>query len=109
MLSALSADQKAELARRLSVFLHLDAQRYNTEKLEFYERAALERRLDGVEAILSTFVPGAGGDIRGELAKAGHDAREAVLLQAYLWVGNPETNDAGALNATPWNVPIGAP
>ena len=109
VLNALTAAQKAELVRRLAVFLRLDAQRYHTDKLEYGELEALERRLDGIEAILSTVVPGAGGDIRGELRKGGHELRAALLQQAYLWVGHPETNDAGALTAAPWNVPVGAP
>ena len=107
--NALSADQKAGLAQRLAVFLRLDAQRYHSDELEHGERDALERRLDGAEAILAALVPGAGGDLCGELRKGGHASREAVLQQAYRWVGHPETNDAGALNAAPWNVPVGAP
>ena len=109
VLNALSTDQKAGLVRRLAVFLRLDAQRYQTNNLKYHERDVLERRLDGLEAILSTLVPGTGADVRGELSKGGHDARAALLEQVFLWIGHPETNAAGALNATPWSVPVGAP
>lgn len=110
VLQTLSPNQKTELASKLAVFMRLDAERYNVDKLDHYEVAALERRLDGIEDILSTLVGGnAGGNIRAELERGGRKRRAEVRRQAYLWIGNPETNQSGALNEAPWNVPRGAP
>ena len=50
-----------------------------------------------------------GGNIRNELAAGGHDRREAILQEAYKWVGHPDTNTTAVLNQAPWNVPVGAP
>ena len=52
---------------------------------------------------------GKGGKIREELAASGADRRAEVLAEAYKWVGHPQSKEPGALNASPWNVPIGAP
>jgi hypothetical protein len=114
VINALSAERKSALASRLAVFLRLDAERYNTGDIgideHFGERDHLERRLDGAEAGFEALL-GAdkGGNIRSELRSGGHEQRDAVLQQAYRWVGNPTTQKAGALNTAPWNVPIGAP
>lgn len=106
--AAMSADQKSRLVSVLAPLLRMDAQRYNTAKLTLDEIEFIERRLDGAEDILAE-VAGKVGDIRGQLNAGGHSQRGQVLEQAYLWVGNVEKNSAGALNAPPWNVPIGAP
>ncbi len=106
---ALSADQKSKLAVRVAVFLRMDAERYNNPNLKFDEIDRLERALDGAEDILTTLVGATGGKIREELSSGGHGNRAAVLQEAYKWVGNPETGQAGALNTAPWNVPVGAP
>ena len=114
VIGALSQERQSALAARLAVFLRLDAERYNTEEVgldeHFSECDNLERRIDSVESCLEALVgAGRGGDIRGELRAGGHVQRDAVLQQAYRWVGNPATQQAGALNAAPWNVPTGAP
>jgi len=114
VIGALSPERKSALAARLAVFLRLDAERYNTEEVgldeHFGECDNLERRIDGVESCLEALIgAGRGGDIRGELRAGGYQQRDAVLQQAYRWVGNPATQQAGALNAAPWNVPTGAP
>jgi len=110
VIESLAQPQKVELARRLAVFLRMDAERYTAEELSFEEMDAIERRLDGAEALLELLVGrGSGGDIRGELRDGGHDRLEAVLQEAYRWVGHPTTQSGGPLNAAPWNVPIGAP
>jgi hypothetical protein len=107
---ALSADQKVALARRIAVFLRLDALRYSTDDLKFTERECLERRLTAAEDCLEALVgSGQGGDIRSELKLGGHDRREAILQQAYRWIGHPTTRQNGTLNSSPWNVPLGAP
>lgn len=110
VLAALNQDQKAQLAGSLAVFLRLDAERYNTTGLEFYEVDRLERMMDGVEAILAELVgPGKGGKIRDEIAAGGQDRRAEVLAEAYKWIGHPQSKEPGALNAAPLNVAIGAP
>ncbi|MHC4698823.1 MAG: hypothetical protein ACYTFA_19010 [Planctomycetota bacterium] len=114
VIGALNGDQKVALVGRLAVFLRFDAQRYNAEEIghdeSANERESLERRLDGLEACLEALVgTGQGGDIRGELKAGGHERREAVLQQVYRWIGHPTTQTPGALNAAPWDVPIGAP
>ncbi len=112
VLGALSNAQKAQLAGRLAVYLRLNAERYNTPDLKFYEIAKIERLLDGGEAILSSpamLGPNAGGKIRGALDRVGHGGCAEIPPQAYLWVGDPRSSTPGALNSAPWNVPVGAP
>lgn len=109
VLAALNQAQKEQLARLLAVFLRLDAERYNTTGLDFYEVDRLERMMDSGEAILEVLVPGKGGKIRDEIAGGGQDRRAEVLAEAYKWVGHPQSKEPGALNAVPWNVAVGAP
>lgn len=112
VLNALNGQQKAQLAARLAVFLRMDAERYNTAELNFDEIDKIERLLDGAEAVLSDSQmvgPGTGGKIRGALSTAGRGNRQAVLQEAYRWVGDSNSNTPGALNEAPWSVPIGAP
>lgn len=111
VINALSQEQKTRLVGSLAVMLRSDAQRYNVEKLKnFNEKDALERRLHGTEAILATVIGGGnGGRIRAELEEGGHARRAEVLKEAYKWVGDPDGQTPGTLNAEPWNVPIGAP
>ncbi|MCH8150526.1 MAG: hypothetical protein IH987_21550, partial [Planctomycetes bacterium] len=108
---ALSQSQKVQLVRRLAILLRSDAQRYNVENLkDYYEKDALERRLHGIEAILEFLVGGGNGvRVRAEMEQGGHGQRAAILLEAYKWVGDPDAQTPGVLNAEPWNVPIGAP
>lgn len=106
---ALNADQKSQLVARVAVFLRMDAERYNNPNLKFDEIDRLERALDAAEDILMVVTGAAGGKIRDELSSGGYGKRAAVLQEAYKWVGNPETGQAGALNTAPWNVPVGAP
>jgi hypothetical protein len=108
VVTALSPPQKEQLVKALATFLRLDAQRYATPNLDFIEIDRLQRLLDGAEEILVAVAAGVkGGDMRGSLA-AGHTP-DQVLQQAGLWVGDAKANQPGALNAAPWNVPIGAP
>jgi hypothetical protein len=108
VVTALSPPQKEQLVKALATFLRFDAQRYATPNLNFLEIDRLQRLLDGAEELLVALAPAVkGGDIRGSLA-AGHTP-DQVLQQANLWVGDAKSNQAGALNAAPWNVPIGAP
>ena len=111
VINTLSQPQKTQLVGSLAVLLRSDAQRYGEEKLkDFYEKDALERRLHGIEAILVTVVGGGnGGRIRAEIEAAGHEQRAQILKEAYKWVGDAAAQTSGALNAAPWNVPIGAP
>jgi hypothetical protein len=108
VLNALNQQQKEQLARSLAVFLRMDSRRYETPGLNFDESDKLERMMDAEEEILTSVVgAGKGGNIRDALAAGGGGA--AALQQAYLWIGYAETNQQGALNAAPWNVPVGAP
>lgn len=111
-LSALNGQQKAQLAARLAVFLRMDAQRYNTAERGFDEIDKIERLLDGAEAVLSDSQmvgPGKGGNMRDALSAGGHGNRQALLQEAYRWVGDPKSNTPGALSEAPWSVPVGAP
>ncbi len=108
IVAALSPPQKEQLVRTLATFLRFDAQRYTTPNLNFIEIDRLQRLLDGAEEIIVALVGSVkGGDIRGSLA-AGHTP-EQVLQQANLWIGDAKSSQQGALNAAPWNVPVGAP
>ncbi len=110
ILGTLSQQQKEQLSRSLAVFLRLDAQRYAAPDLDFEEIDRLERALEAEEEILSSLVgAGKGGNIRDVLNSGGYEQRGDVLTQAYLWIGDAGANQQGALNAAPWNVPIGAP
>lgn len=121
VIERLDQNQRAELVRRVAVFLRLDAQRYNdpaiapptgseTPDLNFDERDRIERMLDAAEEIVESIAgAGRGGKIRSMLSSGGYGEREAVLREAYRWIGNPETNQPGALNEGPWSVPPGAP
>ncbi len=110
VISALDAGRKSELVARLAVFLRMDAERYSTANLHFDEIDRIERLLASAEAILSNVVGNSkGGRIREALSAGGHGNRQAVLQEAYLWVGDPNNNTPGALNEPPWNVPVGAP
>ncbi len=125
--SSLSTDQKAELVRRLVIFLRLDAERYGSDGLAppqpgsgsgggeapldlgFYERDRLERMLVANEAILAALVPGLSVTIANQLSQGGFTQRAAILATVRGWVGDADTNAGGLLNAAPWNVPLGAP
>lgn len=108
---SLTVDQRSQLVARVTVFLRLDAERYNTPVLTFDEIDRIERMLEAAEAVVAKLVGGAGtgGRIRDALAAGAHENRRAVLQEAYRWVGNPDTRTSGALNGAPWNVPPGAP
>ncbi len=109
VLGALNADQKAQLARPLAVFVRLDAERYGATGLDFYELDRLERSLEALESILAELAPGKGGKIRDELAAAGHDRCAEILAETAKWIGSAQSPEPGALNAPPFNVPPGAP
>lgn len=105
----LSAAQKTQLVARLAVLLRLDAERYNALNLSFEEQNLLERTIWPLEEILVAVVGSPGGKIRDEFQQGGFGNRVQVLAETYKWVGNPNDQSAGVLNAAPWNVPIGAP
>ena len=111
VVAALNTNQKAELAKRMAVLMRIDAQRYNTPKLDFSEADRIERTLWSAEDILSgtAMLGSKGGKIRTALQAGGRQNRATVLEEVYNWVGHPTSNTAGALNAAPWNVPVGAP
>lgn len=108
VLAALTAEQKNRLVAMVAVLLRMDAERYDSPDLAYEEIDAIERRLDGAEAILAEVV-GKGGDIRNEIGVGGYERRGEVRRQAYLWVGDAAQNRPGAVNAAPWNVAVGAP
>ncbi|MEK6676922.1 MAG: hypothetical protein AABZ47_14875 [Planctomycetota bacterium] len=119
--NALSAEQKAQLAQRVAVFLRLDAERYSRSaverktdgtisgELESEEVVGMERSMEAAETVLISLGAGKTAGIADELGKGGHARRAEVLAQAHKWVGNSTTKEQGILNAAPWNVPIGAP
>ena len=111
VIAALNAAQKSALGSRLAVLLRLDGERYNTLDLEFDETDRLDRTLWAAEEILvdSGMVGDKGGKIRKAIQAGGHENRAAVLEEVYKWVGHPTSGVQGALNAAPWNVPVGAP
>ncbi len=110
VVNALDTGRKSGLVVRLAVFLRMDAERYSFANLHFDEIDRIERSLEHVEAILSSVAGNSeGGRIRDALSAGGHGNRQAVLLEAYRWVGDPNNNTPGALNEAPWNVPVGAP
>lgn len=111
VVAALNAKQKAELAKRMAVLMRLDAQRYIAPKLDFSEADRIERTLWSAEELLSgsAMLGSKGGKIRQALQAGGRQNSAAVLEEVYKWVGHPTSNTAGALNAAPWGVPIGAP
>ena len=111
VIAALNANQKAELARRFAVLMRIDAQRYNTPTLDFQEADQIERTLWSIEELLSgnAMLGNSGGKVRTALQAGGQQNGAAVLEEVYKWVGHPTSNTPGALNAAPWNVPLGAP
>lgn len=116
----LTNDQRVELVKRLATMLRQDAVRYNEPSLApptspterdrgFLERDLIERRLDAIEDMLSQIVgSGKGGAIRDVLNTDGYGGHAKVLQEAYKWIGNADQKTTGALNAAPWNVPVGA-
>lgn len=108
VMAALTNEQKAQLVRRLAVFLRLDAERYAVPELSFEEKANIDHLLWVGEEILAAAV-GQQGGIRKELEAGGHESRNKVLEQVYAWVGRAENGENGVLSEAPWNVPAGAP
>jgi len=107
---ALSPQQKSQLVSRVAVFLRFGAERYNVPGLGFGELDMVERVLDGAEDVLDGVVGGnQGGKIRDVLSAGGSGKSRAALQEVYRWVGNATDEKKGALNAAPWNVPVGAP
>lgn len=107
-LGGLSEPQKAELVKRVAVFLRLDAERYNTELMDPNEVPKIELLMEAAEGVLVA-VAGGKTALADELAKGGLARRADVLSAAYKLFGDPTTKTAGSLNAAPWNVPLGAP
>ena len=109
VLNALSPTQKSQVVGRVAVFLRMDAERYNTPGLQHDERIKLEMSMEAAESILAALVSGRPSGIAKELQRGGHEKRADILAKVYEWVGDPQSQQAGALGAAPWNVPIGAP
>lgn len=107
VISALTPEQKNRLVNALAGFLRFDAERYGATKLTATEIEHLTRCLDGIESILADLGI-KGGDIRNELSLGGVERHAEVLAQARLWIGDKEGAKPGALNAAPFNVPLGA-
>jgi len=107
VIAALSPEQKNRLVAALAGFLRFDAERYGAPKVTATEIEHLTRCLDGIESIL-TDLGIKGGDIRNELSQGGIERHAEVLAQARLWIGDKEGSKPGALNAAPYNVPLGA-
>lgn len=120
VLSGLDQPQQVQLAARLAPLLRSFAERYTSPVLAppkekeapdpfFFERDVIERSFYEIEEILSRMVGSGGGDIRGVLQTQGFEGARQVPAEVEKWVGNAGTGTTGALNAAPWNVPVGAP
>lgn len=109
-LNALNQSQKAQLVARVAVLLRLDAARYDNALLAFGEIDILERSLVQSEELLKAATNAAnGGDVAGILNQAGRTGMATIPAEAAKWVGDAAAGSSGALNAAPWNVPVGAP
>jgi hypothetical protein len=107
VLAALTPEQKTRVVLLLAGFLRLDAERYAAPNLRAQESDILRRCLDGIESIFVDLGL-KGGDIRNELSQGGTERSAEIINQARLWIGDKEGNKPGALNAAPYNVPLGA-
>ena len=124
--SQLTAPQKAELVKRIAVFLRLDAERYAArwagKVLSVDEQQSLESRLGAAEELLGVIVGnGRGGDITAKLEYSfsktvgvvQDPAKKDTMLRALAqWVGAADsdgTPKSGILNDAPWSLPIGVP
>ncbi len=106
-INTLNQGQKVQLVSRLAGFLRVYTERYNTANLDFDEIDRLERGLALAEEILETAAGTAGGTIRRQLEDGGYDRRGDVATEAFKWIGDPNNDTPGTLNAAPWNVPMG--
>ncbi len=102
--SAMNAAQRSELAGRLAVFLRSHAERLGAANLGEDERHYVAISLIRNEELLKALGVTGGGNVGNVVPDPG-----PVLSEAFRWVGNPATQASGALNAAPWNVPLGAP
>ena len=109
VLSSMNQSMKAAFVSRLAVVFRLDAERYAATGQSTEELDALERRLEGEEALLEAIVGGTSGSVRAALASTGRADRAKIAEAAYGWVGHAERNITGPVNKGPWNVPAGAP
>lgn len=120
VLSGLDQAQQVQLASRLAPLLQSYAERYTdpviappTEREApdpfFFERDTIERSFYEIEEILSGMVGSGGGDIRGVLQAQGFEGARQIPAEVEKWIGNANSGVTGALNAAPWNVPVGAP
>lgn len=120
VLSGLDQAQQVQLATRLAPILRSFAERYTdpviappTEREEpdpfFFERDTIERSFYEIEEILSRMVSSGGGDVRGVLQTQGFAGARQIPAEVEKWIGNANSGVTGALNAAPWNVPVGAP
>ncbi len=109
--AALSQPQRSKLVFLTATLLRMDADQFNKANVTPDDLDYLIRRLIQEEKVLAAFVGNntGVGNITKEIDEGGHLRRNEVLQQAYMWVGDPTNQTVGALNAAPWNVPIGAP
>jgi hypothetical protein len=101
---AITAAQRPELAGRLAFFLRSHAERLGAPNLEEDERHYIAISLIRNEELLTALGINGGGNIANVVPDPA-----LVLAEAFRWVGNTATQTTGALNAAPWNVPVGAP
>jgi len=96
--------EKALLARELAGFLTLDVDRYAVAKGD--EQLTIEERIEVGEDLLERLVGrGGGGNVRKAMKAGGTSVDLDMKLELVNWVGAEGAE--GALNKSPWNVPVG--
>ncbi len=100
--------QGQKIVRPLATLLRLDVERYADGAAIGEAKEALEIRVDACESFLER-ITGVGPTetIRAAMQQAQPGFDSAMKIALLEWVGSAGT--AGALGASPWNVPAGAP
>jgi hypothetical protein len=104
-----SESLRVRLVNLLAILLRLDVQRMTQEGIAELERNRLVQEIDACEKLLLAFVSPSNPTpkIRAAMRK-GDDVRSVeMMIELNNWIG--AEGSPGALNAAPWNVPVGAP
>ncbi len=111
VVGALSQSQKSKLAIVTATLLRMDADQFSKANVVPDELDHLYRSLVHEEEVLVAIVGNLAGvgHVTKEIDEGCHIRRNEVMQQTHLWVGDASSQTAGALNAAPWNVPVGAP
>ncbi len=94
----------ATLVQQLAATLALDVGRFSSAMPA--EKINLEERIEECESLLDDLTsPLSGGSVRKEMKKREAGTEESMSLELIKWVG--AEGQAGALNSSPWSVPVG--